>query len=82
MVSPLVESRNRRPGDVRVREIRAALTIAFTDDGQEVFFPLGDPVQLADRLYAVLRSFEASPDRICCVSGLHDPDDHLPGACR
>jgi hypothetical protein len=61
---------------------RAVLTIAFTDDGEEVFFPIGDPVHLADRLWAVLRSFEANPDRILCASGLHDSDDHRPGACR
>jgi len=61
---------------------RAVLTIAFTDDGGEVFFPIGDPVHLADRLSAVLRSFEANPDRICCAAGLHDSGDRRPGACR
>jgi hypothetical protein len=60
---------------------RAGLTIAFTDDG-EIFFPIGDPMHLADRLWEVLRSFEANPDRILCAAGWHDQSDHRPGACR
>lgn len=43
--------------------------------------PIGDPAELTELLDAFCKHVLSDPNVSACVSGMHDPLDHRPGAC-